>query len=98
MKAKKWISGALVAVAFMAMSLTQAMAAQNDKTREMINMDLQDVMKSSVFPVGGENTQYAKYFDGKSYLHMLSLEQVVIGWKSNFALDAFPARKRRKVC
>ena len=79
MNAKKWIASALVAVAFMAMSLTQTKAAQNEKTREMINMDLQDVMKASVFPVGEENTQYAKYFDGKSYLHMLSLEHVVIG-------------------
>ena len=79
MNAKKWIASALVAVAFMAMSLTQTKAAQNKKTREMINMDLQDVMKASVFPVGEENTQYAKYFDGKSYLHMLSLEQIVIG-------------------
>ncbi|MCH5304355.1 MAG: cupin domain-containing protein, partial [Ruminococcus sp.] len=31
------------------------------------------------FPVGGENTAYAQYFDGTSYLNMLSTEQVVIG-------------------
>lgn len=32
-----------------------------------------------IFPRGGENTAYAQYFVGKSYLNMLSLEQVVIG-------------------
>lgn len=33
----------------------------------------------SVFPVGNENSAYAEYFIGKSYLNMLSTEQVVIG-------------------
>lgn len=32
-----------------------------------------------VFPRGEENTAYAKYFVGQSYLNMLSVEQVVIG-------------------
>ncbi|MCF4152633.1 cupin domain-containing protein [Dethiosulfovibrio sp. F2B] len=32
-----------------------------------------------LFPRGGENAAYAKYFLGKSYLNMLSLEGVVIG-------------------
>ena len=32
-----------------------------------------------MFPIGGENTQYAQFFDGTSYLNMLSLEQVVVG-------------------
>ena len=36
--------------------------------------DFQDI-----FPRGGENTAYAQYFVGRSYLNMLSLEQVVIG-------------------
>ena len=35
--------------------------------------------ESSIFPVGGENTAFAQYFDGTSYLNMLSLEQVVVG-------------------
>lgn len=35
--------------------------------------------ESSIFPVGGENTAFAQYFDGMSYLNMLSLEQVVVG-------------------
>ena len=32
-----------------------------------------------IFPRGGENTAFAQYFVGQSYLNMLSLEQVVIG-------------------
>lgn len=35
--------------------------------------------KLSVFPLGGPNDAYAAYFSGKSYLNMLSKEQVVIG-------------------
>ena len=33
----------------------------------------------SAFKIGGKNDAYAQYFDGQSYLNMLSLEQVVIG-------------------
>ena len=33
----------------------------------------------SVFPIGNENTAFADYFIGKSYLNMLSTEQVSIG-------------------
>ena len=33
----------------------------------------------SVFKIGDKNDKYAEYFDGQSYLNMLSLEQVVIG-------------------
>ena len=33
----------------------------------------------SAFPIGNKNDAYAQYFDGQSYLNMLSLEQVVIG-------------------
>ena len=32
----------------------------------------------SIFPIGEDNSAYAKYFIGKSYLKMLSTEQVVI--------------------
>lgn len=32
-----------------------------------------------IFTMGGENTAYADYFVGKSYLDMLSTQQVVIG-------------------
>ena len=37
-------------------------------------MELKEVLANSLFPVGGENTAYAQYFDGTSYLNMLSLE------------------------
>lgn len=33
----------------------------------------------AVFEMGDENTLFAQYFVGKSYLNMLSLERVVIG-------------------
>lgn len=33
----------------------------------------------SVFPIGEFNKRFAEYFIGKSYLNMLSTEQVVIG-------------------
>ena len=32
----------------------------------------------SVFPIGDKNEAYAQYFDGQSYLAMLSREQVII--------------------
>ena len=32
-----------------------------------------------IFPRGGENTAFARYFVGKNYLNMLSTEQVSIG-------------------
>ena len=32
----------------------------------------------SVFKIGNKNDAYAKYFEGQSYLNMLSTEQVVI--------------------
>ena len=32
-----------------------------------------------IFPRGGENTAFARYFVGRSYLNMLSTEQVTIG-------------------
>lgn len=33
----------------------------------------------SVFPAGGKNEAFAKYFVGQSYLNMLTTEGVVIG-------------------
>ena len=42
-------------------------------------IDLETIKATSLFPVGGENVNYAQYFDGKSYLNMISLDQVVIG-------------------
>ena len=42
-------------------------------------MDLETLKASSLFPVGEENRAYAAYFDGTSYLNMLSLDQVARG-------------------
>lgn len=42
-------------------------------------MDFETLQNTSLFPVGEENTAYAPYFDGLSYLHMLSLDQVIVG-------------------
>ena len=40
---------------------------------------LDEIKNESIFPVGGENVNYAKYFDGTSYLNMISMDHVVIG-------------------
>ena len=40
---------------------------------------MSDLSNSAVFPLGQENTGYAQYFVGKSYLNMLSTQGVVIG-------------------
>ena len=42
-------------------------------------MTVQELREKSLFPVGEENTAYAPYFAGRSYLHMLSLEPVSVG-------------------
>ena len=42
-------------------------------------MTFEELKNNTVFPIGGENVNFAQYFVGKSYLNMLSLEQVVIG-------------------
>ena len=33
---------------------------------------MKEFAKKSVFPIGNENSAFAQYFDGKSYLNMLS--------------------------
>ena len=35
-------------------------------------MDLNTLKENSLFPVGEENTAFAAYFDGTSYLNMLT--------------------------
>ena len=54
-------------------------AAEHTAAQGSDNMDLATIQSTSMFPVGGENVNYAQYFDGKSYLNMISTEQVVIG-------------------
>lgn len=38
-----------------------------------------NVKEMSVFPMGGANEAYAKYFVGNSYLNMLTTEQIPVG-------------------
>ncbi|MCI1210036.1 MAG: cupin domain-containing protein [Treponema sp.] len=40
---------------------------------------LEEFSKNSPFAPGNPNDAYAQYFVGKSYLNMLSLEQVIVG-------------------
>ena len=42
-------------------------------------MTLDELKNSTIFPIGGENVNFAQHFVGTSYLNMLSTEQVVIG-------------------
>ena len=42
-------------------------------------MTLEELNRTSPFHAGVENTAFAPYFDGASYLNMLSTEQVMIG-------------------
>ena len=50
-----------------------------NKRKGILIMTLNDILQQSPFAIGGENVNYAQYFDGKSYLNMLSTQQVVIG-------------------
>jgi Uncharacterized conserved protein, contains double-stranded beta-helix domain len=39
----------------------------------------EELKAATVFPIGEENTMYEKYFIGKSYLNMLTMERMAIG-------------------
>lgn len=39
----------------------------------------QELGEGAVFEIGGENTAFAQYFKGQSYLNMLTTEGVIIG-------------------
>lgn len=41
--------------------------------------DMCELENTSIFPIGHENSAFAQHFDGKSYLNMISTQQVVIG-------------------
>ena len=41
-------------------------------------MTLEELKKTSLFPFGAENTEYAQFFDGTSYLQTLSDKQVTV--------------------
>lgn len=54
---------------------------RGQRFQELFNIGLGGNMEGfqEIFPRGGANTAYAKYFVGNSYLDMLSTEGVVIG-------------------
>lgn len=41
--------------------------------------NLEELKAATVFPMGEENKVFERYFIGKSYLNMLSMERVTIG-------------------
>ena len=41
--------------------------------------NLEEIKATTVFPMGEENKMFEKYFIGKSYLNLLSVERTVIG-------------------
>lgn len=41
--------------------------------------NFEEIKAAAVFPMGEENKAYEKYFIGKSYLNLLTMERVVIG-------------------
>ena len=45
---------------------------------EVIKLTLEEIKAASIFPFGSENVNYAQYFDGKSYLGIVSKDQVLI--------------------
>ncbi len=48
-------------------------------SKEETNMDLNTLKEKQPLPRGEENTAFAAYFDGTSYLNMLTTQQVPIG-------------------
>lgn len=41
--------------------------------------NLEELKAATVFPMGEENKRFEKYFIGKSYLNLLTMERIVIG-------------------
>lgn len=41
--------------------------------------DMRELENTSIFSIGDKNLAFAQYFDGKSYLNMISTQQVAIG-------------------
>lgn len=50
----------------------------DDSSANATNLTLEELAAASIFPIGSENTNYAAYFDGTSYLDILSVNQVVV--------------------
>ncbi len=53
--------------------------AESAKESDEVEMTLDDINRVSPFKVGSFNEAYAKYFDGASYLSMMTTEQAPIG-------------------
>ena len=51
---------------------------ENSSVEPNSSLSLEELSAVSIFPIGAENTNYIAYFDGTSYLNMLSLNQVII--------------------
>lgn len=51
---------------------------ENASVAQNSPLSLEELANVSIFPIGAENTKYATYFDGKSYLNMLSVKQIVV--------------------
>lgn len=65
--------------AWAAFSLAQEVYVDEDSSvASNSSLSLEELAAASIFPIGAENTKYAAYFDGTSYLNILSLNQVVV--------------------
>ena len=63
----------------MAKEVYQDEPAAKSAADEPFNSSLDDVRRTSLFGVGPLNSAYAQYFDGDSYLSMLTVKQAPVG-------------------
>lgn len=74
---KKWIAAGMAAGVVFMTNTVLTEAAEMDKNGQYAVSEKHQV--DTVFPMGGPNDAYAKYFIGNSYLNMLTKEGVAIG-------------------
>lgn len=63
----------------MAKEVYQDEPAAKSAADELFNSSLDDIRRTSLFGVGPLNSAYAQYFDGDSYLSMLTVKQAPVG-------------------
>ena len=63
----------------MAKEVYQDEPAAKSAADEPFNSSLDDIRRTSLFGVGPLNSAYAQYFDGDSYLSMLTVKQAPVG-------------------
>lgn len=63
----------------MAKEVYQDEPAAKSAAEEPFNSSLDDIRRTSLFGVGPLNSAYAQYFDGDSYLSMLTVKQAPVG-------------------